>query len=400
MDLRSHSPYWLLKNGLVRNYPSLQKDHRTDIAIMGAGITGALIAWHLCQAGFEVTIVDKRHAGMGSTAASTALLQYEIDTPLHALVTTIGLKNALRSYELCASSILSLKKICHRYSNEAGFRKRPSLQFASSKKDVSGLKKEYELRRENGFSIQWWEAEEVQAKMGFDAPAAVLSGLGAEMDAYRLTHQLLAACIRKGAKVFDNTAVTAINHYKNKVSLQVENKSVLNCRHLVIACGYESQQYIPKKIEKLEATYAMVSEPFEQAEFWYRNCLIWETAVPYLYMRTTSDKRILVGGMDDDFYNPDKRDARIAYKSKQLLKAFSRKFPGIPFLPDFKWAGTFASTKDGLPYIGSIRQRPNTSFALGFGGNGITFSLVAAELLRNQLKGKPDKELNIFSFNR
>jgi ribulose 1,5-bisphosphate synthetase/thiazole synthase len=83
MDLRSHSPYWLLKNGLISNYPSIQKDHRTEIAVMGAGITGALMAWHLCQAGFEVIIVDKRHVGMGSTAASTALLQYEIDTPLH-----------------------------------------------------------------------------------------------------------------------------------------------------------------------------------------------------------------------------------------------------------------------------------------------------------------------------
>ena len=104
MDLRSHSPYWLLKNGLMTNYPSLSSDHRTDIAIMGAGISGALVAWHLCRAGFDVTVVDKRHVGMGSTAASTALLQYEIDTPLYRLISIAGERQAIRSYQLCAEN--------------------------------------------------------------------------------------------------------------------------------------------------------------------------------------------------------------------------------------------------------------------------------------------------------
>jgi glycine/D-amino acid oxidase-like deaminating enzyme len=82
MDLRSHYPYWLLKNGIINNYPSLQQNETCDIAIIGAGISGALTAWYLCKAGFKIIIIDKRDAGTGSTAASTALLQYEIDVPL------------------------------------------------------------------------------------------------------------------------------------------------------------------------------------------------------------------------------------------------------------------------------------------------------------------------------
>ena len=400
MDLRSPNPYWLLKNGLISNYPSITQNEKTDIVVMGAGITGALCAWHLANAGFSVIVCDKRHVGMGSTAASTALLQYEIDTPLRELITKVGEKNAVRSYELCAYSIAAIEKIANKFEGAAGFTNRPSLQYASFKKDVPDLETEFKLRKQHGFQLSWWDAEKVKATMGFDAPAAIYSRLGAEVDAYRLTHHLLQSILRKGARVFDNTAITKINHQKKSVELETEQGFTIKAKHLVIACGYESQQYIPQKVETLHSTYAMVSEPLPEEDFWYRNCLIWETADPYLYLRTTTDKRILIGGLDDDFYSPEKRDAKIPAKSKQLLASFQKKFPEIPFRIDFQWAGTFASTKDGLPYIGSIRQLPHTWFALGFGGNGITFSLLAAEQITAALSGKSDPDMNIFSFNR
>ncbi|WP_160290177.1 NAD(P)/FAD-dependent oxidoreductase [Flavihumibacter solisilvae] len=384
----------------MSNYPSLSSNHRTDIAIIGAGISGALVAWHLCRAGFDVTVVDKRHVGMGSTAASTALLQYEIDMPLHRLIPLVGEKSAARSYQLCAEAIKKLEEICRRFDNNSGFRFRPSLQVASYKKDVADLTREYRLRKTIGFKLQLWESKEIKNKMGFDADAALYSTLGAEMDAYHLTHQLLDSCRRQDAAVFDNTRVTAIKHLKKGIELKTETGAMIHARHLVIASGYESQQYIPFKVQDLHATYALVSEPMPDITLWHRRCLIWETADPYMYMRTTDDHRILIGGKDDNFYNPDKRDSRIPLKTKQLIKSFSKKFPTIPLKPDFQWSGTFASTKDGLPYIGSIRQRPHTFFALGFGGNGITFSLIAAELITSYLSGQEDADLKIFSFNR
>ena len=94
MNLHSPSPYWLLHHGIINSYPSLTTDLKTEIAIMGAGISGALIANQLCRSGYKVVIVDRRHAGMGSTAASTSLLQYEIDTPLHQLIHLVGEKKS------------------------------------------------------------------------------------------------------------------------------------------------------------------------------------------------------------------------------------------------------------------------------------------------------------------
>jgi glycine/D-amino acid oxidase-like deaminating enzyme len=400
MDLRSHYPFWLLKHGIVKTYPSLHQSVHTDVVVMGAGITGAIMAYYLCKAGFNVIIVDKRHVGQGSTAASTCLLQYEIDTPLHKLINMVGEQHAVRSYELCLQSISKLQRIASSFKH-VEFVAKPSFQFASYKNDIEDLEKEYILRKQYGISeVELLGQKDIVDRYTFHAPAGILSRDGAQMDAYRLTHSLIHSAMRNDLQVFDGTEVTGIKHHKRSVQLRTNTGCTITARKLVICCGYESQNYIPKKVETLYSTYAVISEPFEQRKFWYKNSLIWETAQPYLYLRTTSDNRILIGGKDDKFYNPDKRDAKLPLKTKQLQRTFSKLFPDLNFKPDFEWAGTFCNTKDGLPYIGSIRQRSNTYFALGFGGNGITFSEIAAAIITDLLCGKKNADAAIFSFDR
>ena len=58
------------------------------------------------------------------------------------------------------------------------------------------------------------------------------------------------------------------------------------------------------------------------------------------------------------------------------------------------------STKDGLPYIGSLPGQRHTYFALGFGGNGITFSVIAGQIIAGLAGGKKDGIAGIFSFAR
>ncbi|SJZ97611.1 NAD(P)/FAD-dependent oxidoreductase [Sediminibacterium ginsengisoli] len=401
MDLRSGSPYWLLKSGILHHYPSLQRNTRADIAVIGCGISGALAAYRLCQAGYSVIMLDKRHVAMGSTAASTSLLQYEIDTPLHELAAKVGLENALTSYRLCIEAIEGLGKLANSMNDNAGFSYRESFQFASYRKHVPDLRKELELRQKHRISsVEWLDAGDVKKQFGFEAPAGILSADGAEMDAYYFTHELIRLCREMGAEVFDNTTVTTLQHHKKGVTLITEDNARVECSYLVIACGYESEKYVPRKIQKNHSTYALVSEPVEKQYLWHRNALIWETAVPYTYLRTTPDNRILIGGRDDDFYNADRRNKAIKMKRKRLELIFARMFPGIPFKTDYAWAGTFCSTKDGLPYIGSIPERPRTYFALGFGGNGITFSYLAADIIAALIKKQQHEHAAVFSFNR
>lgn len=399
MDLRSHNPYWLLRKGILNSYPSLKGDFQKDVVIIGAGISGSLIAYNLQQAGIDVAIIDRRHAGMGSTVASTALLQYEIDTPMHELADMVGLKNAVASYELCRKAIYDIEKIYKDVRSDSQFAFRPSFQYASFKKDIPGLQKENELRRQHGFDVEWLDQSTIEKMFGIKAGAGILSKDGAEVDAYAFTHDLLSIVQKRGVPVYDLTTVSDIRHTRNGITLKTSSGHKIQCKKLVMACGYESQNYLPHAVCKLHSTYAIVSENGHPAP-WFEKAMIWETATPYTYLRTTFDNRMLIGGADDNWYNPAKRDASLPGKAKLLANKFNKLFPGIRFDTDFMWAGTFAVTKDGLPYIGSIRQQPNTYYALGFGGNGITFSMVAADILRDHFSGKKNEHAGIFQFDR
>ncbi|RXJ43755.1 FAD-dependent oxidoreductase [Gelidibacter gilvus] len=86
MRLTSVEPFWLVKNGILHSYPSLNSDIETDIVIVGAGITGSLIAHQCIADGYKTVIVDKREVCHGSTSATTSMLQYEIDLPFFDLI--------------------------------------------------------------------------------------------------------------------------------------------------------------------------------------------------------------------------------------------------------------------------------------------------------------------------
>lgn len=399
MNLYSYTPYWLIKNGISDSYKSLDEDISVDIAIIGAGISGALVAYHLRNAGSSIAIFDRRHVGMGSTAASTAFLQYEIDKPMRDLTQSMSEQKALACYKASLQAVENIGEICGELGVDVEFKHRPSLQYASYKKDIEPLYAEFELRMKHGFDVQWLEQKTLQDIYGLEAPAAIVSKDAGEVDAYMLTHALCREVCKCGHKVYNNTNVASITHNAQGIMLTTTEGDKVKARKLIIACGYESQKYVPKKVADIYSTYTLVSEPVSENKLWRDNCLAWETALPYLYFRVANGNRILVGGKDDKFYNPDIRNSRVHRKSDMLIKAFAKRMK-FEIKPDFSWAGAFAVTKDGLPYIGSIPEYKNTYFALGYGGNGITFSAIAAAIIRDDICGKLNKDAELFSFRR
>jgi glycine/D-amino acid oxidase-like deaminating enzyme len=150
----------------------------------------------------------------------------------------------------------------------------------------------------------------------------------------------------------------------------------------------------------LKSTYALISEPLPAISGWHQQCLIWDSGTPYLYLRTITEGRIIVGGEDENFVNAKRRDALISQKTRTLVKEFGRLFPDLRLEAAYAWAGTFGETKDGLAYIGVHPRFPHADIALGYGGNGITFSLIAAEIIRDHFLGRTNRHAHLFRFDR
>jgi glycine/D-amino acid oxidase-like deaminating enzyme len=336
MKLSSGYPYDLIRNGIPYDYPKLEKKCAADIVIMGGGISGALVAYYLQKAGMHCLLVDGRTIGLGSTCASTSLLQYEIDTPLFKLAGQVGEKIAERSYHLCAKAINDLEKICQEIKFPH-FQWCNSVFFAASRKDIGFLEKEFMARKKSGFDVAWIDGAGLEKKYALKATAAIVSAIGANTNAYLLTHALHQYNIGKGIEVYDRTQVVRINHHANAVTLVTQEGYQISCKKLVYASGYESVKYIDKKIVQLSATYATVSEQFGEKRCMWDKAMFWNTSNPYLYSRQTNDNRILVGGRDEPFSSAARRDALIIPKSSRLQKDFKRFFPAVPFKKEFSW---------------------------------------------------------------
>jgi glycine/D-amino acid oxidase-like deaminating enzyme len=400
MDLTSGSPFWPIKSGLLCTYPPLLRDVTCDVAVIGGGITGALVAYHLVKAGVDTLLLDKRDIGFGSTAASTGLLQYENDVPLHRLIRQVGERNAVRSYMLSLEAVKKFETLAGVLDQHCGFARRETLYAASTRRDLPGLRAEYETRRRAGFAVEWWTKTELARETSLPHWGAILGKDAAEVDTYRFTNGLLAAARRKGLRAFDRTAVTKYNLRPRGVELLTARGSRVRARKVVMATGYEALADLSGTPTALHSTYAIISEPLTNFTGWPRQRLIWETARPYLYLRSTDDGRAIIGGYDEPFRDPVRRDRLLAKKTRLLARRFKHLFPKIDFEIAYAWTGTFAETPDGLPYIGGHPAFPGAYFALGYGGNGITYGLIAAEIITDLVLGRKNSDAQIFRFDR
>jgi glycine/D-amino acid oxidase-like deaminating enzyme len=401
VDLTSGYPFWPIRDGLLQTYPRLDEDVSVDVIVLGGGVTGALVARALAVAGIETMVLDKRDIGWGSTAASTALLQYEVDVLVTDLAKTIGARDAGRAYLACRGAIDTLGVITQELRAETGFVRKKSLYYASRKRDRKLLRAEHAMRQSLGLRVDWLDEADIAERFAFTRPAALLTYDAAQVDPYALTHALLGDAVERGARVHDRTNVSEVERRDDGVVVQTADGCTVHARHIVFATGYETHAFLEQRDVKLVSTYALVSEPMTSFEGWGEDrCLIWEHARPYLYLRTTDDDRIIVGGEDEPFRDPGRRDRLLPKKTRRLAERFRELFPDLPFEVAFSWTGTFGETDDGLPRIGRHPDWPHAWFALGYGGNGTVFAVLAAEIIRDGLLGREHPDADLFGFSR
>ncbi len=254
MKLKSQDPFWPLRDGLPFSYPALDANLSCDIAIVGGGLSGAMLAYYFAEAGIDALVLDRRDIATGSTSASTALVMYEIDQPLKDLIKIRGEEAAVKSYKQCWESTDKIDRLVKHLGADCGFTRKNSVCLASRKQDAIALKEECETRDRHGFKVTYLDQKDVESNFSFSRAAGILSKDDAEVDPYLLTHFLLDAARKKGLKVFDRTEVSKYKHSADGVILSTDRGFQVRAGKLIFATGYETPQYIKKKLVKLKST--------------------------------------------------------------------------------------------------------------------------------------------------
>lgn len=397
-DLHTDTPLWSLTPRIgVRSHISPRKRYY-DVVIVGAGISGALMAHALADGTRSVLVIDRRKPVGGSSLASTAMIQHEIDVPLGELQRMIGKSDAKRVWARSMDAVEKLATKIELLDLSCGFERKRALFLSGDEMGWRALKNETGLRNDAGFDAQFLDAATLRSEYGVDRTGAIRTDCSASANPAQMTAEFLRHSMRSGAELVCGPEVVDISRKTDEVELVLSTGKVLRCGNAVFCTGYEFLDKVARADHSIMSTWAIATRPNAPRPEWLEKCLVWEASDPYLYLRATSDGRIVAGGEDED--DPKAHEDQRKLKAKQ--KTIARKVGVLLGLDigeiEFAWAGAFGVTPTGLPIIDEVPGMKNVFTVMGYGGNGITFSQIASEIIAAKLSGHQDKDFDLFRF--
>lgn len=394
--LRSGTSLWAHSSGSSVPSAPLEVNLSTDVVVVGAGISGALMALTLTRHGHRVVVVDRRAPVHGSTLASTALLQFEIDTPLAVLGDRIGIAKASRAWQRSLAAVKALQSLTRREGIRCGMAERESLYLAGDAYGMRALKREAETRGRHQLPGAFLNAAELRTRYDLERTGAILSAGSAVANPAQLTAGLLRRACARGARIHSPVDVQDVHASRRGVELLTTSGHTLRTRDVVFCTGYELLEALPLSGHRVKSTWAIATRPLTSLPAWMQSTVVWEASDPYLYLRTTTDGRIIAGGEDEASATRHRDRRAMASKSATIARNVERLLPSVSCTPQYRWAGAFGESPSGLPILDGVPGLPHCHVVAGFGGNGITFSVIGADVIAGRIAGRKDPDADLF----
>jgi glycine/D-amino acid oxidase-like deaminating enzyme len=403
--LRVGKSYWLDQyTGRVPRFPAMHGRHEADVAIVGGGITGCLAAHALAHAGLRVIVLEADRIGRGSTAASTALIMQEPDVDFRDLAERHGNGHARSVWMWSRRSVRGFTTLLRRNHIAASLESVPSVYWTRDDTIAKDLRRELSRRRRAGIKGAWLSAEALRHATGIHGAGGIMTPRNAQVDPYRACIGVASLARSAGARLFEHSHVTRVTGGRTGVRVALPDGEIV-ADWAIIATGYATEEFKPLAGRfRMTNTYVITTPPLTAAlrrQVGLARAMLWDTDDPYHYARWTPDNRLILGGEDEPRKRTGDRHAALNRHARTLASHLASLFPALTEIePAYAWEGLFATTPDGLPYIGPHRRYPRQLFALGYGGNGMTFGYMAAEILTRYVLGKETGEDGFFGFGR
>jgi glycine/D-amino acid oxidase-like deaminating enzyme len=411
--LRYGRPLWVdAQRGRDRrtpaHYPTLRGSIDADVVIVGGGITGAVAAYLFSRAGVRVVLLEAERMAAGSTAASTALLMQEPDKDLTELARRYGWRDAVRIWRALAQATEEMASTIRRLRIRCDLRAEDSIYFTADKKKVAVLRRELRRRRAARLPGKWLSGEALRRRFGVCAAGGIVTHGNYQADPILACRGFLRAARAQGARVFERSRVRHVTTIDEGIRVETAHGSV-RAAFVIVATGYATPMFTPRAgRSRLKDTFVIatrrIAPRVRRRARAHEHAMLWDTNRPYYYARWSRDGRLLVGGADVRHHGslssaPARK--RLNTRADRLRRYLAKLLPELADQPiEYAWEGIFAETTDGLPFIGAHRRHPRHLFALGYGGNGMTASFLAAKLLLARYRNHPDSREALFSFNR
>lgn len=373
------------------------------VVIVGGGMSGAMTAYACAAAGMKVMLLEADRIGRGGSGRASGLFSGEASESFRELEARAGRRAARALFDAMQNAPRELAAATKRLGIKAAFDVKSSFRFVSSGQSDKLLRREIGSREDAGLKAAWIAPSVVAKHAAIDSVGGMRLPEAGFADPMQLTLGFLAAAIKKGAKVYEKSAVKKIT-FTRKTATAVLDSGAVTTTNLIICIGEPTSLFKPlKRHLRHEDRYAVLTEPLSavvRAQLGQRNALLMDTDSPPHQVWFTADHRALVTGADQKRPADRLRDKTLVQRTGQLMYELSRLYPAISgTAPAYGWDVPLAHTIDGVPYAGSHRNFPFQLFAFGTAHDPARAFLASRIILRN-IQGRPDKGDEYFSFAR
>ena len=388
----------------VPSYPRHRGADAADVVIIGGGLTGCATAFAFAAAGVKVTLLEAAQIGQGSSGASSGWVSEDPGVGFADLERAIGGRGAKRAFQAWRRASLDFASLMRRLDVKCFIETHPAMTIAAAPDQAARLAREHKARRAGGIDAPLLNARAIAAETGLQASAALRAKDGATLDPYRACLGLAASAERRGARLFERTAVTKVTFNRKTADVFTANGRI-HARRVVVATGIPTALY--KSLARhfwFRSAYFAQTEPVPariRQLMGRRDAVIRDSAEPPHLIRWVGGDRVLVSGADADAPPVRLRDKVVVQRTGQLMYELSTLYPDISGVqPAFGWAADYARTTDGLPCLGAHRNFPHHLFAFGDAGHGVTGAYLASRVLLRHHFGEMDPADAVFGFHR
>ena len=388
----------------VPAYPRYRGATKSDVVIIGGGLTGCLTAYAFAAAGVKVVLLEADRIGRGATSAAAGWMAPDPGVPFVQLEKAIGLRFARHAFQAWRRAALDFAALIRRLAIKCAYEPHDLILVARSPEEATRLKKEQKSRVEAGLGAPVLNARAVKSELALDAAIGIRGKDGGTIDPYRACVGIAAAAVDRGAQIFERSPVRRVTFNRKIADVHLDGGSIRTNR--VIVATSAPTQVFRGLIRHFwfKSSYLVVTDPVPakiRRQLGEDHAVIRDLADPPHVIRWVGDDRLLVLGADSEAAPVRQRDRIAVQRTGQLMYELSTLYPDISGIqPAYGWVADYTLTAEGIPYIGAHRNYPHHLFAFGDASHSLTGAYLASRVLLRQHLGEAESTDEAFSFNR
>jgi glycine/D-amino acid oxidase-like deaminating enzyme/nitrite reductase/ring-hydroxylating ferredoxin subunit len=367
----------------------LAGDVETDVAIVGAGMTGLTAAFHLAAAGQRVVVIDRDRVGGGETGHTTAHLTEIVDTRYQELSSKFGADGARQVAESSRVAMDEIERLASWLRIACGFERLDGFLYTERQDAVADLQKEAEAARSAGVDAEY--------VTNVPLPFRTIGGMRvrnqAQMHPIVYLRGIAAYLAKQGVGIHESTMAREI--HDGEPCRVVTDRGEIRARDVIVAAHVPISNRV--LLHTKLAAYRSYAIAARIASGSAPRGLFWDTEHPYHYTRAQNVGRgtyLIVGGEDHKTGTEEETSERFVRLDEYTRARYPIERIG------YRWSGQIIEPADGLPYIGRNAMSSHLHVATGYSGNGMTFSTLAGMMLSDQILGRENKYAGLYAATR